>query len=142
MNNMRMPIQEYFKDSRVKHFSNGIDMALLNEEWARNNHGQSLDRLAERGGLSPCEAIAIISRRRWNSIPDDVAVNQLKEIIKIHESPKEDLNPYLTWLDKEIENGERIMHKATLDEEQLSERRGGLFYLQEAKRKYLSLHTK
>jgi hypothetical protein len=42
-----------------------IPFALLNEEWAQRNHGQSLARLAERGGLGPCEALAIVKRERW-----------------------------------------------------------------------------
>lgn len=37
-------------------------------EQARINHGQTLDRLAERGGLSPCEAIAILEDRKWEKI--------------------------------------------------------------------------
>ncbi len=40
----------------------------LNEEWADRNHGQTLTRLAERGGLSPCEALANIERRPWRSV--------------------------------------------------------------------------
>jgi hypothetical protein len=44
-----------------------IRMDLLNEQQALINHGQSLGRIAERGGLSPCEALAIINRRRWRN---------------------------------------------------------------------------
>lgn len=43
-----------------------IRMDALNEEWAQHNHSQSLKRLNERGGLSPCEAVAIIQRRDWH----------------------------------------------------------------------------
>ena len=43
-----------------------IRMNLLNEDWAERNHGQSLDRLAERGGLSMAEAAAIIQKRQWS----------------------------------------------------------------------------
>ncbi len=39
------------------------------EAQAQRNHSQSLQRLAERGGLSPCEAVAVIEdedyRKRW-----------------------------------------------------------------------------
>lgn len=42
-----------------------IRMTLLNEQHAQRNHGQSLQRLAERGGLSPDEALAIVERRAW-----------------------------------------------------------------------------
>jgi hypothetical protein len=45
-----------------------IDFSVLNEYWAQKNHGQSLTRLAERGGLSPCEAAAIIQQRPWKSM--------------------------------------------------------------------------
>ena len=35
---------------------------------AMSNHGQTLQRLAERGGLSFCEAAAILEDRKWVSI--------------------------------------------------------------------------
>lgn len=35
------------------------------ERQARENHGQSLARLVARGGLSACEALAIIEDRKW-----------------------------------------------------------------------------
>lgn len=54
-----------------------IDFDLLNEEWARKNHGQSLRRLAERGGLSLCEAAAIVKRRAWHSLTTDEALTEL-----------------------------------------------------------------
>lgn len=34
---------------------------------ARSNHGQSLERLAQRGGLAASEALDIIEGRRWGS---------------------------------------------------------------------------
>jgi len=43
-----------------------IRMNLLNEEWAERNHGQSLEKLADRGGLSLSEAAAIIEGRKWS----------------------------------------------------------------------------
>jgi len=42
-----------------------IDFDLLDERQAMKNHGQTLTRLAERGGLSVCEALAIAQRRKW-----------------------------------------------------------------------------
>ena len=44
-----------------------MPMFMLNEEQAQRNHGQSLKRLAERGGLSPSEALANMEKRRWDS---------------------------------------------------------------------------
>jgi len=43
-------------------------MNAPHESQAQRNHRQSLDRLAERGGLSPDEAIAIIEGRKWGSV--------------------------------------------------------------------------
>lgn len=39
-------------------------MALLNEEWAKRNHDQSLGRLNERGGMGVMEILDNIHRRR------------------------------------------------------------------------------
>lgn len=33
---------------------------------AEINHSQSLERLAERGGLGLCEAVAVLEDRRWH----------------------------------------------------------------------------
>jgi hypothetical protein len=44
------------------------------EAQAVRNHSQSLERLAQRGGLSACEALAVIEGRKWGDIkpqPDD-----------------------------------------------------------------------
>ncbi len=41
------------------------NMLANHEKQALINHGQTLDRLAQRGGLSPCEALAILSDRPW-----------------------------------------------------------------------------
>ena len=45
-------------------------MIAPKEGQARNNHGQSLKRLAERGGLSPCEALAVLEGRGWRKMAD------------------------------------------------------------------------
>jgi hypothetical protein len=44
-------------------FLKAFPMSLLSEEWARRNHGQSLNRLRERGGLSLVEMVANLERR-------------------------------------------------------------------------------
>ena len=38
------------------------------ESMARNNHGQSLERLAERGGLGCAEAWAVVNSIAWRDI--------------------------------------------------------------------------
>lgn len=52
-----------------------VRMDLLDAAQADRNHGQTLQRLAERGGLVPSEAMAIIERRRWRDVktPDAMA---------------------------------------------------------------------
>lgn len=47
----------------------GIPFAMIapHELQAQRNHGQSLEQLAQRGGLAACEALDIIEGRRWGS---------------------------------------------------------------------------
>lgn len=53
------------------------------EAQAQRNHSQSLKRLAERGGLSACEAIAVLEDRPWHRMPD-----QLKMVLRLIELTK------------------------------------------------------
>ena len=51
---------------------------------AKRNHHQSLERLAERDGLSPCEAVAILEDRAWHAIRPQVdaersLINKVRE---------------------------------------------------------------
>jgi hypothetical protein len=57
-----------------------IPWSLFNEEWAQNNHRQSLKELASRGGLSMCEALAIIERRPWTEMPMGKSFDRLMEL--------------------------------------------------------------
>lgn len=51
-------------------------------EWqAQKNHGQSLQRLAERGGLDPIELVAVLERRSWRAMSMRSAIDRLKQII-------------------------------------------------------------
>lgn len=43
------------------------DMIAPHEEQAQSNHGQSLERLAQRGGLGASEALDIIEGRSWGA---------------------------------------------------------------------------
>lgn len=61
-------------DARCPKF---IRWSALNEEWALFNHGQTLTRLNERGGLSPCEALANIERRAWHRMPWELALAKI-----------------------------------------------------------------
>ena len=53
-----------------------FDMIAPHEAQAQSNHGQSLERLAQRGGLAACEALDIIEGRRWGSAMPCVANEQ------------------------------------------------------------------
>lgn len=55
-----------------------IPAALLDARQAMENHGQTLERLAERGGLSLDEAAAVVERRRWRKTTADEALAALK----------------------------------------------------------------
>ena len=49
----------------------------LDNRQALKNHGQSLWELAERGGVSPAEALAIAERREFSAMPDADALKAL-----------------------------------------------------------------
>jgi hypothetical protein len=69
-------------------------MELFNEEWAQKNHGQSLQRLAERGGLSVCEMMANIYRRPYQQMDARKAIEQLCILKDQHlSSQKKELAP-------------------------------------------------
>lgn len=58
------------------------DVIAPHEAQARRNHGQqTLSRLAERGGLSPCEAIAVLEDRDYELMPMDAAAERLDAIV-------------------------------------------------------------
>ena len=49
---------------------------------AQRNHGQTLERLAERGGLSAYEAVCVLTDRRFREVPhkdDDYHESELRE---------------------------------------------------------------
>jgi hypothetical protein len=50
------------------------------ERQALLNHDQSLAKLASRGGLSCCEAVAVLEDRKWRAMDRDAARNRLIEL--------------------------------------------------------------
>lgn len=52
------------------------------DEQAKKNHGQSLRRLSERGGLAPSEAVAVLENRHYWRMTDFEAINRLNELIR------------------------------------------------------------
>jgi hypothetical protein len=51
-------------------------------QQAMKNHGQTLERLRERGGLGPCEAVAILEDRRWHRMDAADAFRRLAELVR------------------------------------------------------------
>lgn len=60
---------------RSKSKPRSVPWALLepHRRQANRNHYQTLERLAERGGLSWSEMCAMIEDREWAQMPDDEA---------------------------------------------------------------------
>lgn len=56
-------------------------MLAPHEKQAQMNHSQTLARLAERGGLSPCEALAILDDRAWRRMPITKSCAELSDRI-------------------------------------------------------------
>lgn len=64
-----------------------VPWALLapHEAQAQRNHGQTLERLAERGGLGADEMVAILEDRPWSSVrllSMEQALTKLLELVK------------------------------------------------------------
>ena len=58
-----MPVAlDYHQRKRYPLCPDTVPMAILSEEQAQRVHGQSLDQLARRGGLSPAEIMGNIQR--------------------------------------------------------------------------------
>lgn len=58
-----------------------VPFAMLNEKWAKRNHGQTLKELAGRGGIGPCEALAIMDKRRWKAMDLLPSIEELTQRI-------------------------------------------------------------
>lgn len=59
------------------------------EAQAQRNHSQSLMRLAERGGLSPCEAVAVMMDQPWKRFAQPWARAKLMLLVLDFERKKE-----------------------------------------------------
>jgi hypothetical protein len=66
------PIHEAsIKRAREQHFQSPLvvsfDLVRRHEEQAYANHAQTVERLAERGGLTWLELLAVLVDKRWSS---------------------------------------------------------------------------
>ena len=63
-----------------------VPFEWLDEAQAQKNHGQTLKRLAERGGLDPSEAIALLNGDDWKPVSDKVGLEILNH--RLNGQPK------------------------------------------------------
>ena len=54
------------------------------DDQAQRNHHQTLERLAERGGLGPSEAVVIIQDRQWRRLDELSCERALMRMIVAH----------------------------------------------------------
>ena len=57
------------------------EMMAPHEKQADSNHGQTLRRLDQRGGLGACEAVAVLEDREWRPMTYAAANKRLKELL-------------------------------------------------------------
>jgi len=78
--------RELKKQREVLDCPTSVPWALVqsHERQARRNHQQTLERIAERGGLSPCELVAVLEDRMWTRMEPAEAIGTLKEIVRVH----------------------------------------------------------
>ncbi|MEL6218301.1 MAG: hypothetical protein AAFR79_07520 [Pseudomonadota bacterium] len=57
------------------------DLIKPHEAQAKQNHGQTLAQLRHRGGLSACEALAILEDRRWSRMDRGEANAKLAAVL-------------------------------------------------------------
>ena len=50
-----------------------LEVIIQHEPQALKNHGQTIKRLSERGGLSWCEALAVLKDREWKHVDKEQA---------------------------------------------------------------------
>jgi len=62
------------------------DLIEQHETQALKNHKRTIEQLAKQGGLSACEAVAVLEDRPWRRMRPDEAHARLAELVRAHES--------------------------------------------------------
>lgn len=60
-----------------------VKMKVLNAKQAQKNHSQSLDRLAERGGLSAAETLALVKEDSFEPYLGISEEDALRHIMRV-----------------------------------------------------------
>ncbi|KKL76346.1 hypothetical protein LCGC14_2045840 [marine sediment metagenome] len=81
-NNMPILISQKTMRIALKNCPDFIPMICLDANQAIKNHDQTLDRLRQRGGVSPSEALALIQHRAWHPMLHQEAVDRLNDAVK------------------------------------------------------------
>lgn len=60
--------EAYKAEHEGKPYPRSVSWSLVekHEDQAQSNHGQTLKRLAERGGLCPLELWCVVHEKKWN----------------------------------------------------------------------------
>jgi len=66
------------------------DLLTPHEAQAERNHYQSLRELAERGGLSPAEMVAVLEDRPWRNMDLTAAITRLRELVDAFEDRRQE----------------------------------------------------
>jgi hypothetical protein len=61
------------------------DFVADNAAQCLHNHGQSPERLAERGGLAQCEMVAVVEGRKWRRMTNEESTRRLLELLAAYE---------------------------------------------------------
>ncbi len=92
-NSKEQPMGKQFKvltnwNKELKNYPTSIPWSMLNEEQAQLNHGQSLTRLNERGGMGVSEILFNIKKQRLQFNKETQAdVDELNLLIKAYHEP-------------------------------------------------------
>jgi hypothetical protein len=78
------PVHSYRKYQGAPRY---IRWSALNEQWARRIHDQSLEELAERGGLCPSEIVGNIKRLTFAQICAYNTAMAVNEILSLEFKP-------------------------------------------------------
>jgi hypothetical protein len=82
------PIVKHWSEREERRTSIPWEMIAPHGRQAFRNHDQTLERLAERGGLSPGEAVAVLEDRKWQAMPREVAWDALEQHVQAWEAAR------------------------------------------------------
>lgn len=69
----RFPIMLGYTRYGERRLTVPLALVVAHERQAQRNHGQTVARLKERGGLSWCELAAVLEDRDWHKLDTDAA---------------------------------------------------------------------